>query len=77
MIEETLQGDDKWYCSKCKDHVVASKKMEIYKAPECLLIHFKRFSHTRSSMFGSRKLNEKIDFPVDGLNMSNYVMQQD
>ena len=22
-VEETLRGDDKWYCSKCKDHVNA------------------------------------------------------
>jgi len=47
MIEETLQGNDKWYCNKCKDHVVASKKMEVYRSPEILIIHFKRFSHNR------------------------------
>jgi len=55
--EETLSGNDKWYCSKCKEHVNALKKMEIYKTPDFLIIHFKRFSHTRNSMFGSRKLN--------------------
>ena len=55
--EETLAGNDKWYCSKCKDHVPALKKMEIYKTPEYLIVHFKRFSHQRNSMFGSRKLN--------------------
>ena len=22
-MEETLTGNDKWYCSKCKDHVTA------------------------------------------------------
>ena len=75
MIEETLSGTDKWYCSKCKDHVIATKKMEIFKIPECLIIHFKRFSHTRNSAFGSKKLNDKIDFPIDGLNMSKYVLQ--
>lgn len=62
--EETLAGNDKWYCSKCKDHVPALKKMEIYKTPEYLIVHFKRFSHQRNSMFGSRKLNMQIDFPV-------------
>ena len=76
MIEETLSGNDKWYCNKCKDHVVATKKMEVYKTPEILIIHFKRFSHSRS-MFGSKKITEKIDFPIDGLNMSNYVLQKD
>jgi hypothetical protein len=43
--EETLAGSDKWYCCKCKAHVAAFKKMEIYKTPEFLVVHFKRFSH--------------------------------
>ena len=72
--EETLAGNDQWYCKQCKEHVNAFKKMEIYKSPEFLLVHFKRFSHQRNSMFGSRKLNLQIDFPVEGLNLSSYVL---
>ena len=30
---ESLTGDDMWYCSNCKDHVPAFKKMEVYKTP--------------------------------------------
>jgi ubiquitin carboxyl-terminal hydrolase 4/11/15 len=75
MLEETLSGNDKWYCNKCKDHVVATKKMEVYRTPEILIIHLKRFSHNRSTMFGTRKISDKIDFPIDGLNMSSYVLQ--
>lgn len=48
--------------------------MELYKAPEFLIIHLKRFSHQRSSMFGSRKIQEMIDFPVEGLDLSQYVL---
>lgn len=55
-MEETLSGADMWYCNKCKDHVQATKKMEVYKTPEILIIHLKRFSHNRASVFGSRKL---------------------
>lgn len=73
-VEETLRGDDKWYCSKCKDHVNAQKRMELYRAPDYLIIHLKRFSHNRNSMFGSRKLGDYIEFPVEGLDMSNYVV---
>lgn len=47
--------------------------MEIFKCPDYLIIHLKRFSHTKG-LFGSRKLSDKIGFPVDGLNMSNYVI---
>jgi ubiquitin carboxyl-terminal hydrolase 4/11/15 len=68
-VEESLKGDDMWFCPKCKDHVIAKKKMEVFKAPDYLIIHLKRFSHTRG-MFGSRKLNDKIKFPVDDLNMT-------
>ena len=74
MMEETLTGNDKWYCSKCKDHVTAQKKMEVYKAPDYLIIHLKRFSHQRNVMFGSRKLNDFINFPVNGLDMGPYVI---
>jgi ubiquitin C-terminal hydrolase len=74
--EETLAGSDKWYCSKCKEHVPAFKKMEIYKTPEFLVIHFKRFAHTRNSMFGSRKLNMQVDFPVEHLDLSSYVLSE-
>ena len=49
--------------------------MEIYKAPEFLLIHFKRFSHTRGSVIGGRKLNMHIDFPVDGLDLTPFVIK--
>lgn len=76
MVEETLSGNDKWYCGKCKDHVVASKKMEVYRAPEILIVHFKRFSHSRGGVFGgTKKITDKIDFPVEGLNMSSYILQ--
>ena len=32
QMEETLSGNDKWYCGKCKDHVNAQKKMEVYRS---------------------------------------------
>lgn len=74
--EETLAGNDMWYCSKCKDHVPAFKKMEIYKTPEFLIVHLKRFSHQRNSMFGSRKLNMLIEFPVEGLDVTQYLTSE-
>lgn len=76
MQEEVLKGDDKWYCGKCKDHVVATKKMEIYSSPDYLIIHLKRFSHTRG-MFGGRKINQLITFPVEGLDLSKYLLKKD
>ena len=37
--EETLQGDNQWYCSKCKAHVDATKKIDLWMLPPILIIH--------------------------------------
>lgn len=73
--EELLKGDDKWYCGKCKDHQIATKKMEIFNAPDYLIIHLKRFSHTRG-LWGGRKVDDLITFPVQGLDLSQHILNQ-
>ena len=50
--------------------------MEIYKAPDFLIIHLKRFSHQRSSFFSSRKIGELIDYPVETLDLSHFVLDK-
>jgi ubiquitin C-terminal hydrolase len=69
-----LKGADKWYCGKCKNHVVATKKMEIYSAPDYLIVHLKRFSHSRG-MWGGRKVGDLITFPVEGLDLTKYILK--
>mmetsp|Transcript_38637 Transcript_38637/g.58801 ORF Transcript_38637/g.58801 Transcript_38637/m.58801 type:complete len:332 (-) Transcript_38637:391-1386(-) len=52
-IKETLDKDNMWYCSKCKDHVPSTKQMEIYRLPPVLIINLKRFkTSTRTSGYG-------------------------
>jgi len=46
------------YCPKCKEHVEADKKFDIWNLPKYLVIHLKRFQY-------SRYLREKIDTFVD------------
>ena len=36
--EETLTGDDRWYCRTCKEHRDINKKLEIYKAPKVMIL---------------------------------------
>ena len=36
--EETLGGDDQWYCNKCKEHRDITKKLEVYKVPKIMCI---------------------------------------
>jgi ubiquitin carboxyl-terminal hydrolase 4/11/15 len=67
---EILSENDAWYCPRCKEHRRASKKFELWKAPDILVIHFKRFSANR----GFRdKLDLLVDFPVEGLDLTNRV----
>jgi len=36
--EETLSGDDQWYCNICKEHRDISKKLELYSVPKIFII---------------------------------------
>jgi len=67
---EILSENDAWYCPRCKEHRRASKTFELWKAPDILVIHFKRFSANR----GFRdKLDLLVDFPVEGLDLTQRV----
>lgn len=68
--EETLGEDDLWYCPQCKKHQQATKRFDLWKAPDVLVVHLKRFSN-------SRMLRDKIDafvhFPIRGLDLTEMV----
>lgn len=74
---EVLDEDNKWYCNKCKDFVQATKSLEIYRIPKILVVSLKRFKTSRSKYgwgSGGQKLDTLVEFPLEGLNMSQYVM---
>lgn len=50
----------------------AFKRMEIWNAPSILVVHLKRFSY-RSRGYRDR-LDNLIDFPLDGLDLSPFVI---
>lgn len=47
LSEETLDGDERWHCTHCKEKVVATKKIDIYNLPNVLILHLKRFAFDR------------------------------
>ena len=67
---EILSENDAWYCPRCKEHRRASKKFELWKAPDILVIHLKRFSAQGRLR---DKLDVFVDFPVEGLDLSSRV----
>ncbi|KRY51489.1 Ubiquitin carboxyl-terminal hydrolase 20 [Trichinella britovi] len=67
---EDLRGDDMYRCDRCKSLQPGVKICRLLKTPQILCIHIKRFRHEASSSF---KLNNRIDFPLEGLDLSDFV----
>lgn len=67
---ETLGKDNMWYCSTCKEHVRASKQLQIWTLPEVLIVHLKRFSQGKWNV---NKLTAMVDFPLEGLDLKEFV----
>jgi ubiquitin carboxyl-terminal hydrolase 12/46 len=59
LRREKLEDDSMYFCEKCDKLRVASKRMEVKKLPENLLISLKRYD------FRLRKINKEIDMPIN------------
>ncbi|KAL5744951.1 hypothetical protein ACOSP7_026097 [Xanthoceras sorbifolium] len=70
LREEPLVPEDMWYCPKCKERRQASKKLDLWRLPEVLVIHMKRFSYSRSM---KHKLETFVNFPIHDFDLTNYV----
>lgn len=71
---EKLGEQDPWYCPSCKKHQQATKKFDLWKLPQILVIHLKRFSYNR---FWRDKLDTYIEYPTEGLDMSKFIINKD
>jgi ubiquitin carboxyl-terminal hydrolase 8 len=68
---ERLDLEDAWRCPRCKANREADKKITITRAPDTLVLHFKRFSASRTQ--NVRKIHTPIYFPLQGLDMGPYM----
>lgn len=66
--KEKLEGDNKWYNEDKKQYEEANKQIQFFSLPKILVVDFKRFDNT------ARKNNCLIDFPLDNLDLSEYVI---
>ncbi len=66
---EVLDSDNQWKCEHCKEYSNAVKVMSLWRIPNVLIVVLKRFNHG----FYSIKINRKIEFPLDNLNLESYV----
>ena len=68
--EEVLRKSESWYCSNCKAHQQATKRIDLWRTPDVLVLHLKRFSFTSTYR---DKLDMRVDFPIEGLDLSSFV----
>jgi ubiquitin carboxyl-terminal hydrolase 4/11/15 len=71
--QEKLGEDDLWYCPQCKKHQQATKQFDLWKAPDILVVHLKRFSNNRTFR---DKIDTHIDFPIEGLDLTDMVKER-
>ena len=80
---EVLDKENEWYCNKCKEHKQVTKKLQIYKAPQILILHLKRIKVSKSEpsllnfYSGGQdisKVKSLIEFPIENLNINDYVL---
>ncbi|KAL8207878.1 hypothetical protein R6Q57_007290 [Mikania cordata] len=74
LKEEPLGPDDMWYCPGCNEHQQATKKLDLWRLPNIIVFHLKRFSYSR---FLKNKLDTFVDFPIHNLDLSKYVKNKD
>ncbi|XP_046979817.1 ubiquitin carboxyl-terminal hydrolase 32 [Schistocerca americana] len=68
--EEHLGEDEKYYCSKCGQHQLASKKLQIWRLPPILIVHLKRFQFVNGKWVKSQKV---VNFPFRNFDPTAYL----
>ena len=64
---EKLSNENKWFNETTKEYEEVVKKTIFFNFPNILVISFKRFNNT------NKKINHVIDFPIENLNLSDYI----
>lgn len=68
--EETLDGDNRPVCARCRRRRKSAKSLAVHRFPPILVIHLKRFQYNSTSR---TKLSTAVDFPIgSGLDLLPY-----
>jgi len=67
---EVLGDEDLWYCPRCRDFRKAEKQLELWRVPDVLMIHLKRFSGAHSM---AHKIDDLVKFPLEGLDLAPFI----
>eukprot|EP00698_Gefionella_okellyi_P023635 TRINITY_DN812_c0_g1_i4.p1 TRINITY_DN812_c0_g1~~TRINITY_DN812_c0_g1_i4.p1 ORF type:complete len:997 (+),score=153.73 TRINITY_DN812_c0_g1_i4:274-3264(+) len=69
QLPERLSPDDLWFCPKCKVHGQATKSLELWRLPDVMILHLKRFN----KFHYGEKLDIPVRYPIHSLDMAPYV----
>jgi len=72
METEELADSERFFCNTCKSKQPSTKKFMIRRLPNVLCLHVKRF---RWTAYARTKLDNHIEFPVTGMDMSGYLLR--
>jgi ubiquitin C-terminal hydrolase len=65
---EIMEGENAWFNEKTNQKENIQKKISFWNLPHILVITLKRFSPD-----GNHKRNDLVQFPIDDMDLSNYV----
>ena len=68
---EILDQSNPWFCPMCQKNQTATRTLSVWRYPDYLIIHLKRFVY--NSTAGSIKLDKKVNFPLEGLDLTPYL----
>jgi hypothetical protein len=71
--EQKLEEADSWKCPKCKDVREGNQCMTLWRLPDLLTFHLKRFN---CSARWREKITTKINFPLTGLDMKKWCDEE-
>ena len=77
MEGEQLDERNAWYCPSCRKHVCALKMIALWSVPDILVLHLKRFTFDTCLISGGMlrsKIDAVIEFPIEGLDLTEYVL---
>ncbi|KAB7499585.1 Ubiquitin carboxyl-terminal hydrolase 43 [Armadillidium nasatum] len=69
---EMLSCGDAWHCPTCNRKQQVLKRLNLWSAPQVLVIHLKRFKQVSLSS-NSSKLNTIVNFPLNGFDISDHM----
>lgn len=79
MKVEVLDGDNMWYCDKCKRKSRATKQLTLWKTGDYMVVHLKRFTSIYNRLTFSiqtTKSDRNVKFPLENLDLSSYVEEK-